>query len=132
MEHKMKIEPTETDEQIQPVQPIIEARLKKALRYFGVGTAAGSSIAFTTIIIAQFSVFGTSLFQDIGFLFFLFIAIIGGLFFGIPFGGFGGLILGSIWNYRIAAMIGGSLPMLILAPVIFGLFSRTCVLLGGC
>lgn len=126
----MKLEPTKTSEPSQPEQLKTESWSKKALRNFGVGAVSGSGIGFTTIIIMQFSWIGSAWFGG-EYWFFLVIATIEGLLLGIPVGGFGGLILGSIWKHRRAAIIGGFIPVLILALVI-NWWTSGCAIFAGC
>lgn len=68
------------------------------------GAIAGSVTALVVIAIAQ-------VFIGIGFniVAFVFIAIPGGLFFGISPGGISGLILGRIWKNNQAAFVGGAI-----------------------
>jgi hypothetical protein len=53
---------------------------------------------------------------------FLFIVIPRVLITGIPAGGIGGFILGSVWKYKWAAIIGGMVAEIFIAPVLFMMF----------
>lgn len=48
---------------------------------------------------------------------YLVLSIVWGLLFGIPFGGLGGVMLGSIWKHRFAAWVGGGLAAMIFAAI---------------
>jgi hypothetical protein len=61
---------------------------------------------------------------------FLIAAILGGLVVGLPAGGIGGLIVGSLWKHKIAAVIGGIGLALVL--LISAFFLVPCPFLGGC
>jgi Fe2+ transport system protein B len=125
---EMNITPTDTHEPSQGEQSKTESWIRKALKNFGAGAATGSGIAFPIIIMAQISQLGKDWFSDT---FFIFFDIVVSPLVGIPIGGIGGLILGSIWKHRRAAIIGGAFSVLILAPLIYVLFS-SCGALGGC
>jgi hypothetical protein len=56
-------------------------------------------------------------------------ALIGAVVLGLPVGGIGGLIVGSIWKHDKAAIFGGSIIALILLAIGIGL--APFVLLGG-
>lgn len=125
----MKIDPTETISSQQGEKPTTESGLMKALKNFGRGALTGIGIIFIAIILTQFYVLGSYWFD--GIVFFPIIAIIGAFVLGLPTGGLGGLILGSIWKSPKAAIVGGAIAALILSPILFELFS-SCALLGGC
>ena len=92
---------------------------KANVRKMGFGALAGSLVAFTAIIIAQITAMGG--FWDFSSLFL--ITIPGALFFGIPAGGIGGMILGNKGKTNKASIIGGIIAGVILAPFLFFLFS---------
>jgi hypothetical protein len=68
------------------------------------GALAGSATAIVVITIVQ--VIGIGYFPHWTF---FFLAIPGGLFFGIAPGGISGLILGKIWKNNKAAFVGGAI-----------------------
>jgi hypothetical protein len=68
------------------------------------GAIAGSAIAIAVITIVQVIAIGYFPHWT-----FLFLAIPGGLFFGITPGGISGLILGKIWKNKKAAFVGGAI-----------------------
>ena len=100
---------------------------KTAFRNFAMGATTASIVGLILIIISQIVALGE--YWSIGLL--LIIAIPGALITGIPTGGIGGVILGSFWKNKRAAIIGGIMAEIIIAPVLFMMFS-SCGLLGGC
>lgn len=93
---------------------------------FRMGAMAGSILGLILIIISQ--VVALRKYWSIGL---LIIAIPGAIITGLPTGGIGGLILGSVWKNKWAAIIGGIVAWIIIAPALFRMFS-SCGLLGGC
>jgi hypothetical protein len=61
---------------------------------------------------------------------FLIAAMVGSLILGLPAGGIGGFIFGTLWKHRIAAIIGGVGLSLVL--LISAFFLAPCPFLGGC
>jgi hypothetical protein len=61
---------------------------------------------------------------------FLIGALLGGIILGLPVGGVGGFILGSIWKHGKSASIGGIILALVMLITVF--FLIPCPFLGGC
>jgi len=68
------------------------------------GAIAGSATAIVVTTIVQVIAFGYFAFVP-----FFFLAIPGGLFFGISPGGISGLLLGKIWKNKKATFVGGAI-----------------------
>ena len=100
---------------------------KTTLKNFGMGATTASIVGLILIIITQ--VAALDKYWSVGLL--LIIAIPGALITGVPTGGIGGVILGSVWRYKRAAIIGGFVAEIIITPILFMIFS-SCGLLGGC
>jgi len=61
---------------------------------------------------------------------YLIAALLGSIILGLPAGGIGGLIIGSLWKHGRAATIGGIIFALVL--LISAFFLAPCPFLGGC
>ena len=90
-----------------------------ALKKFGMGAATASIVGLILIFFGPIESLGSNWTIWL----FLFIMMPRVLITGIPAGGIGGFILGSIWKYKRAAIIGGIVAEIIVAPVLFMMFS---------
>lgn len=108
-------------------------KFKGVLYLFGRGATFGAITVFVILASFWFLLFPLTGFWHLDFseaTSFLIAALLGSLILGLPAGGIGGLILGSLWKHSIAAVMGGIALALVL--LISGFFLAPCPFLGGC
>lgn len=113
-------------------KPIIE-KVKAAFYLLGRGAIFGAITIFVVLASFWFLVLPLSGFWQLDLseaTSFLIAALLGSLLLGLPAGGIGGLIVGSLWKHTIAAVIGGI--TLALVFLISAFFLAPCPFLGGC
>jgi hypothetical protein len=93
---------------------------KTALKNFGTGAAIASLVGLMLVIINPVSAAALGDYWTIEI--FIIVVIPRVLITGIPAGGIGGAILGSAWKYKWAAIIGGIVAEIFIAPVLFMMF----------
>lgn len=107
-----------------PIEP--ELALSNQRENFRMGAMTGSATLFTISVIAQIVLLGEGWYR------LLIFTVIGALIFGIPAGGFGGLILVKMRKTRNAAYIGGAIAGVILVPILYTIFLLWLFLVLGC
>lgn len=91
-----------------------------ALRKFGMGAAIASLVGLVLVIINPVSAAALGDYWTIDM--FIIMVIPRALIMGIPAGGIGGAILGHAWKHKSAAIIGGIVAEMFIAPVLFMMF----------
>ncbi len=110
-------------------------KLKGCFYLFWLGAISGAFSGGISLLLAQ-GLFRSGLVgnqQSGSFIFDLLLASFGAIIIGMPSGGIGGLIVGSIWKNDRAPIIGGIIVPLVLITILTILFILVpCPFLGGC
>jgi hypothetical protein len=108
-------------------------KLKGYLYLFGRGAISGVIVVFVLLATLWFLILPLTGFWHLSnseVFIFLIVALLGSIVLGLPAGGIGGVVVGSIWKAVNAAIIGGVIFALVSLTILFLLIP--CPFLGGC